>query len=189
MTEKRADTDRILVAQLNGEARHHAKWHALSADEEAAAVAALHELAAGRADLLAEVAGVSEGFSDGEYNEPLGRQIAQLCRDAGADEAAIPAWIEVGRERRASSGRPPFSAAGGRRPRRPTSGVIVPGSGVGALRSSLPSGAWPSPGLAGSALCRLLRARTPASGPGRAGHQATARRALMLTGLSPGRAG
>ena len=71
----------------------------------------LRDLAAGRADLLAEVAGVIEGFSEGELDEPLARQAAGLCRDAGADPAAIPAWIEVGRERRRSAGRPPFSAA------------------------------------------------------------------------------
>ena len=35
--------------------------------------------------------------------------VAALARDSGADEAEIPKWIEGGRERRASSGRPPFS--------------------------------------------------------------------------------
>ena len=43
-------------------------------------MAALRELAAGRGDLLAEVAGVAGGFSDGEYSEPLGRQISQFAR-------------------------------------------------------------------------------------------------------------
>jgi hypothetical protein len=46
--------DRILVAQLTGEARHRARWHELTEDEEAAAVAE-------RTDLLAEVAGILEG--------------------------------------------------------------------------------------------------------------------------------
>jgi len=58
--------DRILIAQLTGEARHQARWRELSSDEEAAAVAALRELAGGRADLLAEVVGVFEGASEGE---------------------------------------------------------------------------------------------------------------------------
>ena len=40
-------------------------------DEEAAAVAELRELAGGRADLLAEVAGILEGASEGELDEPL----------------------------------------------------------------------------------------------------------------------
>src|SRR6266566_734448 len=59
------DRDRILVAQLTGTARHHAKWRELTGDEEAAAVSELRELAGGRTDLLAEVAGILEGASGG----------------------------------------------------------------------------------------------------------------------------
>src|SRR5208283_1666699 len=58
--DKRPQADRILVAELFGEARHHAKWRDLTAAEEGAAVAGLRELAGGRADLLAEVAGLLE---------------------------------------------------------------------------------------------------------------------------------
>jgi hypothetical protein len=43
-------------------------------------VTELRELAGGRADLLAEVARIFEGASDGELDEPLARQAAQLCR-------------------------------------------------------------------------------------------------------------
>ncbi len=106
VVDKRSQADRILVAQLTGEAGHHARWRELTADEEAAAVAALHELAAGRADLLAEVAGILEGTSEGELDEPLTRQAAGLCRKAGADPEAIPAWIEEGRRRAAAARRP-----------------------------------------------------------------------------------
>jgi len=66
MIDKRPEADRILVAQLWGEARHRARWRELGSDEEAAAMAALAELAAGRADLLAEIAGILEGASEGE---------------------------------------------------------------------------------------------------------------------------
>jgi hypothetical protein len=104
-----SDRDRILVAQLHGEARHHAKWRELTEDEHGAAVAELRELAGGRADLLAEVAGILEGAHEGELDEPLTRQAADLCRKAGADPDAIPAWIEEGRRRAANAGRPPFS--------------------------------------------------------------------------------
>jgi hypothetical protein len=116
MSDKRPQPDRILVAQLTGEARHHARWRNLTEVEHAAAVRELRELAAGRADLLAEVAGIFEGTSEGELDEPLARQAAQLCRDAGADPDVIPAWIEEGRRRRASAGLPPFSAPERRRP-------------------------------------------------------------------------
>ena len=107
--DKRPQADRILVAELTGEARHHAKWRDLTAAEEAAAVAELRELADGRADLLAEVAGIFEGTSEGELDEPLCRQAAMLCRQAGADPEAIPAWVAEGRRRRANADRPPFS--------------------------------------------------------------------------------
>ena len=84
--------DRLLVAQLTGTARHHARWRDLTADEQAAAVTELRELAAGRADLLAQVAGIFEGASAGRHDEPLARQAATLCRLAGADDALIPQW-------------------------------------------------------------------------------------------------
>ncbi len=109
MVDDRPQADRVLVAQLTGEARFRAKWRALTDDEEGAALEALRELAGGRADLLAEVAGIFEGTSEGELDEPIARQAAALCRKAGADPEAIPAWIEEGRHRRAAAGRSPFS--------------------------------------------------------------------------------
>ena len=117
MLDKRSQAERILVAQLTGEARHHAKWRDLTEAEHEAAVGELRGLAAGRADLLAEVAGIFEGTSEGGLDEPLARQAAQLCRDAGADPDAIPAWVEEGRRRRAAAGLPPFSAPKRRSPR------------------------------------------------------------------------
>ena len=76
MYEKRPQADRLLVAELYGEARHRARWRDLSGEEETAAVAELRELADGRADLLAEVAGILEGAREGEPDEPLARQAA-----------------------------------------------------------------------------------------------------------------
>ena len=116
MADKRLEADRILVARLSGTAKRHARWRDLSAEEEAAGVAELRELAVGRADLLAEVAGILEGASEGELDEPLKRQAAQLCRDAGADPEAIPGWTAEGRRRKGNTGRPPFSGSQGRRP-------------------------------------------------------------------------
>ena len=107
MTDIRPQADRILVAQLTGEARNHAKWRNLTADEEHAAVTALRELAAGRADLLAQVTGLLEDAAAGELDEAITRQAAGLCRKAGADPEAIPAWIKEGRRRRSAARRPP----------------------------------------------------------------------------------
>jgi hypothetical protein len=118
MIDDRSHADRILVAQLTGEARHRAKWRALTADEEVGAVRALTALADGRGDLLAEVAGIFEGTSEGEPDEPLARQAAALCRKAGADPDAIPGWIEEGRRRAASARMPP-----------PSGGIRGPGLG------------------------------------------------------------
>ena len=67
------------------------------------------------ADLLAEVAGILEGAREGEPDEPLARQAAELCRKAGADPEAIPGWVAEGRRRRAAARLPPFSGS----PRRP----------------------------------------------------------------------
>src|SRR6266576_5060269 len=74
----RPEADRILVAQLTGEARHRARWRPLTEDEEAGALAELRALAGGRADLLAQVAGIFEGTSEGEPDEPLARSAARL---------------------------------------------------------------------------------------------------------------
>lgn len=116
MIDKRPQADRLLIAEIWGEARRRARWRELSSEEEAAAVGALRDLAAGRADLLAEVTGILEGTSEGELDEPLARQAAKLCRKAGADPAAIPAWAEEGRRRRAVANMPP--ASGGLHPDR-----------------------------------------------------------------------
>lgn len=110
MSEKRPDADRLLVAQIWGHARHRARWRPLTAAEEAAAAAELRAVAGGRADLLAEVAGILEGASEGELDEPLARQAAGLCRKAGADLVQIPAWVNEGRRRRAAARMPPPSA-------------------------------------------------------------------------------
>ena len=116
--------EQVLAAQLTGAARQHARWRPLTAGERDAAVAALRELAAGRAGLLAQVAGLLEGFAEGQPDEPLKRQAAQLCRAAGADEALIPQWIAEGRRRSANAVRPPFGA-----PRRIRPGQHPPGRG------------------------------------------------------------
>ncbi len=101
--------DRLLVAEITGEARRGAKWRPLTGEEEAAALAELRALAGGRADLLAEVAGIFEGTSEGELDEPLARSAARLCRKAGADEALIPYWVAEGRRRAEAARLPPFS--------------------------------------------------------------------------------
>ena len=109
MVDNRSQAGRILIAQLTGTAKRNARWRELSGEEEAAAVAVLRDLAGGRADLLAQGAGLLEGFSEGELDEPRARQAAGLYRKAGADPEAIPQWAEEGRRRREAARLPPMS--------------------------------------------------------------------------------
>ena len=104
------------MARLSGIAQRHARWGNLTEDEAAAVVAELREVAHGRADLLAEIAGITLGSSESKGPEyrAQAEAIAELCRAAGADEPLIPAWIEEGRRRTEAARRPPFS--GGVRP-------------------------------------------------------------------------
>jgi hypothetical protein len=135
MTEL-GDADRLLAAKIMGTALHHARWRELSADEETAAVTALFDLAAGRADLLAYAAGILAGASEGALDEPRRRQAADLLLKAGADPGLIPQWIEVGRHRaRAARQIPHTGIAIGRYSRR---------SGGGLVRGRLPE--QPGPG-------------------------------------------
>jgi hypothetical protein len=101
--------DRLTVAELTGAARRPARWRELTGAETVAVVAELREIAAGRADLLAEVAGLLIGFHEGGPEEPRARSAAQMCRLAGADEDLIPQWAKEGRRRAEAARLPPFS--------------------------------------------------------------------------------
>jgi hypothetical protein len=92
--------ERLLAAELCGVALHHAKWRDLTEEENAAAVAELRAVAAGRADLLAEQAGLLIGSSESTINAPFKRCAAELLIAAGANQSLIPQWIEEGRRRR-----------------------------------------------------------------------------------------
>jgi hypothetical protein len=92
------EQDRILVAQITGTAHRYASLKP-SERSRTAAVADLAELAAGRSDLLAEVAGIAIGCHEGELDETRHLAVAQLCVDAGADQAAVPRWITEGKRR------------------------------------------------------------------------------------------
>ena len=93
------DHDRLVVARLTGVAQRHARWRALTEAETAAAVTELQEVAGGRSDLLAEVAGVLLDAREGDLDEPKAQAAAKLCSLAGADEDLIPRRIEEGRRR------------------------------------------------------------------------------------------
>ena len=112
--------DRLIVARLSGIAGRHARWGNLDEDQAAAAVAGPREVADGRGDLLAEVAGLALGSAErrGPEYEATGQAVAEQCLMAGADEALIPQWTGKGRRRAEAAKLPPFSRPG-RAPRRP----------------------------------------------------------------------
>jgi len=113
------DPDRLRYAQIAGAAARHAQGWRLTADEEARAIAELTEAAAGRADLLAERAGTALGFGEGRPDAARYQQIAELCIAAGADQALIERWINVGREWAAAVAAIPYTG-------HPPGGLMLP---------------------------------------------------------------
>jgi hypothetical protein len=96
--------DRLIIAQIAGVTRRHARKPALAAAEEAAALTELAEVAGGRIGLLAEQAGMTLGLH--QHDPSSTAQVAQLCirADADADTALISRWIEAGRSARQQPG-------------------------------------------------------------------------------------
>jgi hypothetical protein len=92
-------SDRLLVTPTLGSATCPAHSWRLTAGEEAAAVAALRQAAAGWAALLAECAGLALGYGEYQLDAARYRRIAEQCIAAGVDQALIEAWLEVGRQR------------------------------------------------------------------------------------------
>ena len=98
--------DKALLAEITGVARRLARGQ-LSGTEQQEAAAALGQVAQGRADLLAEAAGLAIGSQEGGRDEARHLRAAQLCIDAGADLSLIPQWAEAG-DRRAGAAPSPL---------------------------------------------------------------------------------
>lgn len=101
MTE--TSSDGILVARITGTASRHSRHRPLTEAEHHAAVTELADIAGGRADLLAQCAGIAAGCHDGALDEARYLQVAQLCVDAGADASQIPRWTQEGHRRAAAA--------------------------------------------------------------------------------------
>jgi len=98
--------DKALLAEITGVARRLARGQ-LSGAEQQEAAATLSQVARGRADLLAEAAGLAIGSQEGGRDEARHLRAAQLCIDAGADLSLIPQWAEAG-DRRAGAAASPL---------------------------------------------------------------------------------
>lgn len=97
------ERDRLTVARLTGTAWRHAPGREPTGAETSAAVRELREIARGRDDLLAEVAGLLIGYHRRTADEPRARAAAYYCMAAGASLGLIPRWIGVGGSRAAAA--------------------------------------------------------------------------------------
>ncbi len=97
------ERDQLMVPRLTGAAWRHAPGREPTEAETAAAVAELREIAGGRRDLLAEVAGLLIGYYRRTPQEPRARAAAYHCMAAGAELELIPRWIDVGCARAAAA--------------------------------------------------------------------------------------
>ena len=104
MTEQAArELDQLTVARLTGAAWRHASGWEPTGMETAAAVRELREIAGGRGDLLAEVAGLLIGYYRRTAEELRARAAAYYCIAAGAGLELTPRWIETGCSRAAAA--------------------------------------------------------------------------------------
>ena len=97
------ELDQLTVARLTGAAWRHATGREPTRAQTTAAVRELREIAGGRGDLLAEVAGLLIGYYRRTAEEPKARSAAYFCITAGAGVDLIPRWIEVGCSRAAAA--------------------------------------------------------------------------------------
>ena len=97
------DLDQLTVARLTGAAWRHASGREPTGAQTAAAVRELREMAGGRGDLLAEVAGLLIGYYRRTTEELKARAAAYYCIAAGAGLDLIPRWIETGCSRAAAA--------------------------------------------------------------------------------------
>ena len=104
MSEQAArERDLLTVARLTGAAWRHASGREPTGAQTAAAVRELREIAGGRVDLLAEVAGLLIGYYRRTAEELKARAAAYYCIAAGAGLDLIPRWIETGCSRAAAA--------------------------------------------------------------------------------------
>jgi hypothetical protein len=97
------ERDQLTVARLTGAAWRYAPGREPTGAETAAAARELREIAGGRDDLLAEVAGLLIGYYRRTADEPRARAAAYYCMAAGAGLGLIPRWIRVGGSRAAAA--------------------------------------------------------------------------------------
>ena len=86
------DTDEHMLAQIADVCRWYAVAGPATAQRQAAALAELAHITAGRTDLLARYAGQSLAGHDTGPGNAVHERAAQLCITAGADMDLIDRW-------------------------------------------------------------------------------------------------
>jgi hypothetical protein len=99
VTQDRPAADQLILGRLDGTALRHARRHPFTPEEAGAAVGELRQIAAGRGDLLGEVAGILAGFYTGTPEEAKAQTAAELLAAAGADARQAAQWAMEGRRR------------------------------------------------------------------------------------------
>jgi hypothetical protein len=90
--------DQLLSARISGICGRHCARGQIDYPE--AAVAELQHVAGHRPDLLAAHAGLAMARAEADpIAAPRRRAESELARLAGADEAQVAGWIEIGRNR------------------------------------------------------------------------------------------
>ncbi len=97
------ERDALTVARLAGAAWRGGAPGWDSGRATGAAARELREMAGGRDDLLAQVAGLLIGYYRQTADENRARAAAYLCLAAGAGPELIPPWIRVGSSRAAAA--------------------------------------------------------------------------------------
>ena len=93
-----SSADQLLSARISGICSRYCTRGRI--DTPDAAVAELRQVAGDRPDLLAAHAGLALGLAESDHlGAPRYRAEAELARLAGADDAQIVGWIEIGRRR------------------------------------------------------------------------------------------
>jgi len=94
-------TDDYLLSQIADVCRWYAVDGPPTAQRQAAALAELAQIAAGRTDLLARFAGQSLAWHDAGSEAAAGERAVQLCITAGADMNLIESWSRENRSHHA----------------------------------------------------------------------------------------
>ena len=103
------DTDRLIYGRIAGTAARHAPSWRPGGPDNATTIAELAEIADGRADLLAQCAGLALGYGERQPEAAHYQRMAELCLAAGADQTLIQRWIDIGRQRATTTAAIPFT--------------------------------------------------------------------------------